>query len=200
MTITRYDINSQHYYSYAMFEEADKYYSLTEHTWKDITEEDRKKILLINATRRIDLLRFKSTPEKEYKPKLVQAVGSQPLKFPRVGYGLPYDVELAAIILAGNIHVDPTQSLVASTNTNLKRVKAGPIDIEFYETVNIELTEGELSIVDPTIRALLGPYIVLDDAPSDTDTEGVLGGGCSFGTDEESSFADRDKYHRWVTY
>ena len=199
MTITRYDINSQAYYAYSSFEEADKYYSLTEHTWKDIAETERKEILLINATRRIDLLRFKSSPEKEYKPKLVMAAGNQPLKFPRVEYGLPYDIELAAIILAGNIHVDPTQSLIASTNTNLKRVKAGPIDIEFYETINIELTDGELSIVDPTIRALLGPYIVVDNVTS-SDTGEILAAGCSFGTGEKSSFADRDRYHRWITY
>lgn len=200
MTITRYDINSQHYYSYSMFEEADKYYSLLTHDWNDISTEDEKKILLINATRRIDLLRFKENPEKEYKPKLVQAAGNQPLKFPRTRYGLPYDIELATIVLAGNILGDPSQFFASSSATNLKRVKAGPIDIEFYETVNIELSEGELSITDPTLRALLGPYIVVDDSASSGITDEILAAGCSFGTDEESSFADRDKYHRWLTY
>ena len=200
MTIARYDINSQHYYSYAMVEEADKYYSLLTHDWNNIAEASEKQILLINATRRIDLLRFKATPEKEYKPKLVQAAGNQPLKFPRVGYGLPYDIELATIVLAGNILGDPSQFFVSTTNTNLKRVKAGPIDIEFYETVDISLTDGELSISDPTLRALLSPYIVIDDTTSSGTSDEILGGGCSFGTDEESSFADRDKYHRWLTY
>lgn len=200
MTITRYDINSQHYYAYSSVGEGDKYYSLITNDWNDITETDRKKILLINATRRIDLLRFKSTPVKEYKPKLVQATSSQPLKFPRVGYDLPYDIELATIILAGSIHGDVTGQFISSVNTNLKRIKAGPIDIEFYETVDIELAEAELSIIDPTLRALLAPYIISDNISTGASTDEVLGGGCSFGTDEESSFADRNKYHRWVTY
>lgn len=203
MTIQQYKIpntNIGHvYYSYSTVEEADKYFSLQTNDWNSISSDtDKKKILLVNATRRIDLLRFKSDPIKPINPKIIMYSDSstkQPLKFPRVGYDLPYDIELACIILAGLINDDPEEQFVTDVNLSVKRIKAGPIDIEFYPTVDIDLVSEERSIADPTIRALLTPYLALGITSVITGVD-TLEAGAAFGTGGKSMFDDLYRYPR----
>ena len=184
MTIEVYDINGTNYSAYDTLEEANVYFSLeAEHAWNAL-EDDVKKILLIIATRRIDLLRYRSTKEVE----------TQVLKFPRKEFGLPDDVELATILLANIINTDATQQFVADSNAAVKRVKAGPIDIEFYQTIDVELKNAENSIVDPTIRALLAPYLATNLPASES---GVSAVGGAYGTGACSSFEDDKRYYRY---
>lgn len=180
MTIETYTINSQEYYAYVEIAEADKYFSLeSDNTWNNL-EDEQKSILLVLAARRIDLLRFKSQKSEE----------DQPLKFPRKQFDLPYDIELANILLADNINSDATQQFVADSNSNIKRVQAGSVEVEFYQSFDVELRDEENSITDPTIRALLAPYLT-----TGLPTEEVIPTGCAFGTDSESHFTDIDRYH-----
>jgi len=180
MTIETYTINTKEYNAYVTLMEADKYFCLDiDHSWNSLTEE-RKSALLVSATRRIDLLRFKSEKSEP----------DQPLKFPRKAYDLPYDIELATILLANNINIDATQQFVADSNSSIKRVQAGSVEVEFFQTFDIEIKDEENSITDPTIRALLAPYLTTGIPSEDIDIV-----GCAFGTDEKSHFADINRYY-----
>ena len=185
MSIEVFTINAIEYTGYVDLAEADAYYSLNvDHAWNSLAD-DVQKVLIINATRRIDLLRYKST----------RTVKTQETKFPRKEYGLPEDVELACILLASIINEDPTQQFVVDSNANVSRVKAGPVDIEFYKTIDVELKNAENSIVDPTIRALLAPYLATG-LPADNVASSV---GAAYGTGARSFFEDRRRYHRYDT-
>ena len=184
MTIEVYTVNGLKYSGYVSLAEAGNYYSLdVDHAWNALTD-DVRKVLIINATRRIDLLRYKS----------VKTVETQETKFPRKDYDLPYDVELACILLANIINEDPTQQFVADANASVQRVKAGPVEIEFYQTIDVELKNAENSIVDPTIRALLAPYLATS-LPIDNSAASSV--GASYGTGACSFFEDSRRYHRY---
>ena len=186
MTISTLTVNNVDYSAYVSIVEADMYFSLDpDHPWNSVAD-DSKKIYLVNSTRRIDLLRYKSVKEVE----------TQALKFPRKDFGLPEDIELATIFLANIIREDPTQAFVASSNARVSRVKAGPVDIEFYPTSDIEFTNTENSIVDPTVRALLVPYLAVGLPIDDSVATGV---GVAYGTGVRSSFEYINKYNRYDT-
>ena len=205
MTITVFEIpptDGNDFSSYVSVEEANVYYSLDpDHGWNQITKADpddpsqqiedvqRKEVLLINATRRIDLLHFisaKSEPDQE-------------LKWPRINYGLPYDIELATILLANILRTDPAQQFVTSANARLKLVKAGSVEIEYYEpaTLDIDNIELEQTISDPTIRAILAPYLSTGVPVSSAD---IADYGAAYGTDSESMFTELYRYRRNVVY
>ena len=174
MTLEAFTINATEYQSYDTVEEADNYFALDdEHAWNALTD-DEKKVLLIGSTRRIDLQRFKGTKETE----------DQITKFPRSPYGLPYDVELATILLANILHTDSTQGLRAVTNPYVQRIRAGSVEVYFFKSNDLDLLSEEQAILDPTIRALLKPYLAETEIVDNSVVTGE-----AFGTDGESYFS-----------
>lgn len=183
-TITVNEV-ARDYQSYVSVEEAVTYYSLEDgHAFVALTEVEQQ-VLLVGATRRIDLAHFKGCKEDE----------DQFTKFPRTPYGLPYDIELATILLAEIIRTDPTASTPGGFNANIQRIRAGSVEVYFFEPDNKTLIGEEFAIEDPTIRALLRPYIAISDIKTETET---IGTGGAFGTDGVSTFNSplQDQYKR----
>ena len=185
MTIETFTINGEDYQSYVTVEEADVYYGLdSDHPFLQLTEAE-KQVLLVGATRRIDLLHFKGSKQNS----------DQFLKWPRSPYGFPYDIELATILWANILRTDTSQENVAAANPNISRIRAGSVEVYFFKPTDVDLLGEELTIADPTIRALLAPYLAESDVQGDDDTSGV---GGAFGTDGKSLFGDRlYRYERY---
>ena len=129
MSIARLDINGVEYISYASVDEADKRLAVdvTRSTaWMPLTD-DRKAILLVAATNRIDLFGFageKTNPGQENM-------------WPREGIPgvdktqVPHDIEQATILLAGTFASDPAQANPQNESA-VKKVEAGPAKVEFF--------------------------------------------------------------------
>ena len=183
MTIETFTINGEEYQSYVTVEEADTYFSLdSDHPFLALANNE-KQVLLVAATRRIDLLHFKGSKQD----------ADQFLKWPRSPYGFPYDIELATILWANILRTDSTQENVAAANANISRIRAGSVEVYFFKATDIELLGEELTIADPTIRSLLAPYLAADDVQSDS-TAGI---GGAFGTSGRSIFTTPNRYERY---
>lgn len=147
-TITIKDIE---YNSYASIEEADKYLNVKYGSNWATYNNDKKSILLVNATREID--------KREYQG--VEVDVKQPLKFPRIIAGVQTNDELvkqACIELADGLALTTTTA-TSSENTNLqaiKSMKVGNTDIEFKDDVPLQDT---VTLSIGIINYFLCPYL-----------------------------------------
>lgn len=100
--------------------------------------------------------------------------------------GVPVAVQEGAYELANAVLVDVEATAATSTGSNVKRVKAGSAEVEFFRAT------GGTPL--PTVAfQLLRPYLVSQQSTGDGD--GV--GACASGTDGESSFSDGDAWGRY---
>ena len=188
MSLTTLQVNNEDYVSYADIDEADTALAVDpvrSSVWGAL-DEDEKRINLIAATFRLDLLSW-----------LGEKTGGaeQHNAFPRTGLsyqdgtdvpddGLPYDVQVASILLAGNIATDATQSAIGRAEANVRRLRAGSAEIEFVGRANAEENLNQLS--DMTIQALVKRWL----AGSGIAT-GI--GNAAYGTDEQSQSLRYDR-------
>ncbi len=130
-------IGSETYDVYADVAEADAYLAADfgrAAAWDDL-DTDEKSQALVTSTRRFDRLKWQGTMTDPLTP--------QPLDFPRNGLvdceGMPLpdgttpiEITNGSIIFAADISIKPSLSVDSSTDSNLKRVKAGSVEVEFF--------------------------------------------------------------------
>jgi hypothetical protein len=144
--------------------------------WDDAASLDRDKAI-VSATRMIDRENWLGQ----------KTVTSQPLEFPRTGLTdkdgnsvlsttVPAQVDEATYELALSLLADVTVQDKATTGTNTKRVKAGSVEVEFFQP--------KAGTPFPTIpNELLLPF---------RDGGGLV--GLASGCDEASTFADSNPF------
>ena len=133
MSLTTITIDGVDYQAYASLAEADPYLAadpIRSAAWAAAVE-DNKRIYLVAATRRLDLLRWAGQPTD----------ASQRTEFPRTGLTfrgepipdneIPAALEHATILLAGTIASTPRAAGKATTRS-IRKVRAGPAEIEFF--------------------------------------------------------------------
>lgn len=132
MSLTDIEIGGINYPSYASLVEANRRLAadpIRSAPWAAAVE-DNKRIYLVAATRRLDLLRWAGQPTSP----------SQATEFPRTGLSfrgesipddqIPAALENATIVLAGTIASNP-RAADKVTGRSIRKVRAGPADIEF---------------------------------------------------------------------
>ena len=186
MTIATFTINGTDYMSYVDITEINEYYGLDDQHVIYVLTEDEKKVLAIAATRRIDLLHYKGCKSDE----------AQFTKWPRDPYGMPYDIELATILLMNLIHTDIAFGKVGANNPNIQRIRAGSVEVYYFKPSDVDLLGEALSITDPTVRSLLESYITT----SETIKQESTSAGVAYGTGGVSLFKDfPNRYNRGYT-
>lgn len=188
MSLTTITISGVDYVSNASVAEADAYLAVDavrEPTWTTLTV-DQKGARLVQGTRRLNLLAWGG--DKTGGDTQVDA-------FPRTGLTyasgnsvstteVPQGVEDATILLAGSIAVDAEVGGSGSSGTNVKRVKAGSAEVEFFrQTTGVPLQ-------DETAYNLVKEFLAASGIAS-----GLVGPYAS-GTDAQSSFSDIDQWGR----
>ncbi len=143
-------INNVEYNSYASVEEADQYLNVKYGSNWSTYDEDKKKLLLVNATREID--------KREYQG--VKVDEKQPLKFPRVIAGVQTDenlVKQACIELADGLALTSSGTGGGTTNLQaIKSMKVGDTDIEFKDdAVLLDPVQAADSIIDDLLKEYL---------------------------------------------
>ena len=180
MSLTTITINAVDYIAYASVVEGDAYLNtdpLREVAWEALDAEGKGKVL-ISATRRLDLERWKGTK--------TGGEGVQEEKWPRTGVTysdgtavstseVPQELENATILLAGSIALDSKNAESGSSGSNIKRVKAGSAEVAFFRAT----TPGS-AVQDETVMDLIRQFL----AGSGVST------GLASGCDEESTFGD----------
>lgn len=148
--MTIIEINGNKYNSYADVHEADQYLDAKYGSNWITYDDEKKKLLLVNATREID--------KKEYKGE--KADSNQPLKFPRKICSKLTDeniIRQAVFELADNLSKTLVDSVVSSVNLNaVKSMKVGDTDITFKDDAVIENASNTLNNV---INDYLKPYL-----------------------------------------
>ena len=186
MTITTITIATINYISYASLVEANVRLAVDptrSAAWALLTD-DQKRADLVAATYRLDLLQWKGE----------KAGGAlQENAFPRTGLtykdgtavtdtDVPQEVEDATILLAGSIALDASNANQGSSGSNLKRVKAGSAEAEFFRpTTGVQLQ-------DTTAFTLVKCFLAGQSGAN------VGQGNFASGVCDSSSFSDRDKY------
>lgn len=147
--MTTITINGIEYNSYASVEEADEYLNVKYGSNWSTYDDDKKALLLINATREID--------KRDYQG--VKVDKEQPLKFPRLIDNVPTDdklVKQACIELADGLALASAGSSEAAKLQAIKSMKVGDTDIEFKDdAVLVDLTQVANGVIDE----LLQPYL-----------------------------------------
>lgn len=148
--MTTITINNIEYNSYASVEEADWYLNVKYGSNWSTFDDDKKAILLVNATREID--------KREYQG--VKVDEKQPLKFPRIIAGVQTDDELvkqACIELADGLALTSTGTSGGAANLQaIKSMKVGNTDIEFKDdAVLVDPAQVASGVIDD----LLEPYL-----------------------------------------
>lgn len=169
--------------SYISTDEADTYHAgnVAGDSWLPLDQEVKERSV-ISATRMLDRQMWKGA-----KTSSVQA-----LQWPRTEivdpYGnavssgtVPQFIEDATAELALALALDPTVQTSTGTNKNIKRVKAGSAEVEFFFS-SINTRFGTV------IQELIGSYL-----GSTSSLAGTLGiGGFASGTDQCSKFIPGD--------
>ena len=190
MSLSTITVGGNDHISYASVDEADIALSVDPTrmvAWAALSGED-KGIRLIAATNRLDLLSWQGQKT---------AGASQPNKWPRSGLlyrdsesvpddTIPAEIERATILLAGSIASRPAQSNAGTSSIAVKRVKAGPAEVEFFHRQ--ESVSGK-PIQDETVFELVRQW--LEGSNVVTGSTGPL----ATGTDGKSSF-EGDRYER----
>lgn len=180
MTITNITVSGVVYVAYASEAEAEAYMAVDpvrKDAW-DVLTSDQKKVNIISATKRLDLLTW--TGEKTSGASQVNA-------WPRTGVvysdgtavstsEVPREVQDATCSLAGSITIDASTSEAGTSGTNTKRVKAGSAEVEFFRP------DSGKALQDETAFTLITIFL---SGPASGDT-----GNFASGTGCESSFND----------
>lgn len=131
--ITIYDID---YVAYATLEEADARLAVDPvrgPAWRNLDAIARK-IAIVAGTNRLDLLIWKGskTGGAEQRNAWPRTGVTYPDGTPVPPDALPYEIEVACILLAGSIASDPTIADIGSTASNIKKLQAGRASIEYF--------------------------------------------------------------------
>lgn len=188
MTLSTITIGGTDYVSNASVAEADAFLAVDavrEPVWTTLTV-DQKGARLVQGTRRMNLLAWQG--DKTGGDLQVDA-------WPRTGVTyasgnsvstteVPTGVEQATILLAGSIAIDAEVGDSGSSGTNVKRVKAGSAEVEFFrQTTGVPLQ-------DETAYNLVKAFLAASGVAAS------LVGPFASGTDASSSFTDIDKWGR----
>lgn len=197
MTISTITINAVDYTAYSSVSQADAFLAVDATratTWASKTD-DEKGALLVQATRRLDLLAWGG--EKT-------GGDAQVNQWPRTGatYAsggevstseIPQGVEDATILLAGSIALKASAGDQSGSGSNVSRVKAGSTEVEFFrQTTGVPLADETAYTV---VREFLGASGVAgtDVGPMSSGTDTVQGYA-------QSSFEDRDAWGRSIGF
>lgn len=143
--------------------------------------DDARKRWLVEATRYIDAQEWDGT---------ANGVDGTTLAFPRDG--LPDDpgnaeqlalVERAAFELAALIATNPALVGAADQSSNIKSLKGGPAEIEFFGPTSV--ADGDATVLPVPIHRLLGKWLAGGGS-----TETYIAGGESGTSCESSQFSD----------
>lgn len=154
--------------------------------WGELTDE-QKNSYLVSATNRLDLLRWQGA----------KAGGeTQANAWPRTGMSycngspaptdeVPLDVEIATILQAGSIVINPVSSTAGGSGTNIKSVVAGSVSVDFFQP------KSGGPIQDITVHTLL--YCYLESSATGGASTGAYAPGS--GKDApESCFGNREPF------
>lgn len=181
MSLSTITISAIDYVSYASVAEADAYLAVDPIrgvAWSALTA-DQKGLYLVSATRRLDLLNWAGQKTGSYSTQVnawprtnVQYADGSSVSTTEV----PQEVEDATILLAGSILLDSTAAAAGTSGSNVKRQKAGSVEIERFRP-----TTGK-ALQDETAYALIAQFF----------TGGVSStvGAFASGSDQSSSFSD----------
>ena len=155
MSLTTFTIQGNDFLAYASIPEADAYLvadPIRGPAWAVLTA-DIKARHLVSATRRIDLEIF---PGRKTDP-------NQETEWPRTGVScdgiaispteIPGPVEKATIIVAGSVPADSTATASGSPASNIESVKAGPLEVRFFNPS--DATRVNLLVQNPDAFAIL---------------------------------------------
>ena len=188
MSLSTIQVAGIDYMAYASVAEADIALAVDRvrmTAWAALSTDD-KGINLISSSRRLDLLFWQGS----------KATGSsQENAWPRAGLfyqdgtpvpddAIPRDLERATILLAGSIASRPAQANVGTSGRAIKRVVAGPAEVEFFRQQ--ETITGK-PVQDETVFELVRQWL---------QGRGGATGAVASGTDGESQFADAYRYGR----
>ena len=177
MSLTDFDIGKDHYTAYAALEEANRILAVDpqrKSAWAAAADED-KTIYLIAATERLDVLRWRG--ERTGGSKQENAWPRIGLKYPG-GDDVPDDeipgrIERATALLAGSIARSPKQADAGQSARTVRRVRAGPAEVEFAGRA-----ETRLPIQDETVFELVRDWL---------ESGGAVAVGAAYGTDQQSA-------------
>ena len=193
MTLTVIAINGVDYESYASVDEANIALAvdpIREPTWGVLSDE-QKGTFLISATQRLDLLQWRGT----------RAEGAaQSLAWPRSGLhyadgtavpddAIPLALQRATALLAGTIVQQPAQADHGSSAQTISEIKAGSVTIKY--SGRQQVFQGQ-PLQDETAYELIRMWIAGSALPGETAATESFASG----TDERSTFTDRDKFGR----
>lgn len=152
--------------------------------WSE-ADADAKGRALVAATQRLDLLRWRGK----------KAGGAaQALAFPRSGLAyedgspvpadaIPADLKRATALLAGSIQERPGHADQGASGSNISEIKAGPVTIKNFRPRE---AKAGVPLQDETAYSLVLPWLLASDTS--------FLSGLASGTDQESSFAERNPY------
>lgn len=159
-------INATSYDAYVTVDEADAYLEgdFTATAWRAETDEDAKARAIVSASRYLDRLSWvgeKATPD-------------QPLAWPRSGidgiddYEIPQQVLDACCLLAKYIHEGQPIETSQTTQSNVRRIKAGSVEQEFFYPFTLG-TKMPMPVQDLLAGLLAGGSIVAGSRSYGTD-------------------------------
>lgn len=140
-------VRGNEYPIYGTFDRATEYFAphISGDTYLDAEFSDKQKAL-ITARRLIDQQNYLGSP----------AVSTQTTAFPRGSdTAVPIAIETAQYEIALLLLGDPEFFNADTTGSNEKRLKAGPVEIEFFSRTS----DGSAPIFPPQIDRLLKPYL-----------------------------------------
>ncbi len=183
MTLSQLTVSSSNYKAYASLAEANKEIAVSparSATWAALSD-DNKKLYLVAATRRLDMLRWKGK----------RAGGAtQTTAWPREGLfyedgtevaddAIPEALVRATALLAATIAGDADAADAGVTSQEVQRVKAGTVEVEFVDGTKLP---DRKPLQDESAYALIEQWLLSSVAPT---------AGAAYGTDGKSSFDDQ---------
>lgn len=192
MTIADITIGTNTYKSYATVVEADAQLAVDpvrKATWEAL-QDDVKGQYLIAATNRLDLLTWLG--KKTGGATQLNAWPRSDLKY-EDGTDVsttdaPNQLQRATILLAGSIASEPESADAGSSASNIKKVKAGGADVEFFSSPRVI---AGTPLQDETAFTLIKLWL--------EGTAGSLGNTVT-GTDTASTFGTAGQYDRTRGY
>lgn len=139
--------------SYATVEQADAYllgdlrYA---ETWGGISVEIKKNVLLVYASRRVDLHSFAGSKSNE----------SQTTQFPRNGdIDVPIEVERATILEAAFLAANSPSAKASQTeDAQIKRIVGERDEVEYFQAETFSTHSVQAGVQDSAALALLRPF------------------------------------------
>ena len=187
MSLVTISFLSNSYFSYASIAEAGAVNNadpVRRVAWGDLADDDRK-VYLIAATQRLDLLRWRG----ERTAGALQATA-----WPREGLRyseddtdvpdnvIPVAVERATALLAGSIAITPAQADQGATAQDIAEIRAGSVTIRRFQQTVPSMSQ---SLQDETAYELVRQWV---------ETGPAVIAGAAYGTGTPSSFADIRRY------